>query len=783
MKQPIAARIIEFPLKLTMVNTYNIFAVLAVAFLASLSLSSAFVKEDFDTSKDFQNNFDPELQPFLREKREENAYYVNKPDPLELEELSESQTVHDRRAIAEETKDDRKTEEPKTSKDGEEDAKNDIFAYRSMQDLIQAFILADEQDIAMRLQQLQEIENATQIDSKKFSNLPKRQASAAAAAAASSNLVGGNLWDAVPLDDLDAHSCEVEAFDYGHGHSSGLVIHEFFCEIRKLWHYLLIIVRNLRAGLTLGPLIAEEVIVEGRGLLHFFLYRIPRLLFHIIRAPHHLLLLPDICRDAIPFPSIGRAIHRLLHVVFKVKHVIHELLWGHIRYVVGHFFRLHHLGLNLRDRLLQLRLTRLRYLHQFGTALPCETAASAGSAAATATATASVADGGAYVPDYHNSLAEILSCFRGIYGGYHASGIPHMIRTGVTSISTSTVYSRVTSYLSNIPAYWGSLRSCFYRIPSLVANYWPQQVATASAASAASSVSSAASASASVVETQPLVSAPLISAVPTIVSPVLSSSGAAAAAAATAAATAAASASPISSYRVTPQLYESAVPCTPLVSETIENTVSESSSSSVAVASPEVGVSGGVASASAAASASASDGGLVSSPYRYGGPISSNGLLANRYGGLDVNLGGRIPLYRQRIRPVILPSYASPSSASAATAAASAASGSAAAASSASSLSSGGLNFILPREHVVGAIGHDYLTPGDLIAVTLRNKAILVGRVLDATSPISFSFLRPKLRASLFRHGGRVWNLFPRDFRDPECIRKFNNPLLLRYTL
>lgn len=126
MKQPIAARIIEFPSKLTMANTC-IFAAFAVAFLASLSLSSAFVQQDFDISKDFQKNLDLELQPFLREKREEDVYFV-KNDPLELEELSESQTVHDRRAIAEETKklnlkDDRKNEEPRTSNDVEEDAK------------------------------------------------------------------------------------------------------------------------------------------------------------------------------------------------------------------------------------------------------------------------------------------------------------------------------------------------------------------------------------------------------------------------------------------------------------------------------------------------------------------------------------------------------------------------------------------------------------------------------------------------------------------------------------
>lgn len=712
------------------------------------------------------------------------------------------------------------------------------------------------------------LQNATA--SEKLSNLPKRQASAsaAAAAAAASNLLGANLWDAIPVTDLDAHSCEAEAFDYGHVHSSGLVVHEFFCELRKLWHYFLIIVRNLRAGLTLGPLIAEEVIVEGHGILHLLLHRIPRLLFTLIRAPHHLLILPDIIRDAVPFHSVHHALGRLIRVVLKVRHFVHDLLWGNVRYVLGHFFHLHHLGLNLRDRLLQLRLTRLHYLHGLGSVLPCEnvvggpiaatatSAAAAAAATATATATATAADGGAIAPDYHSSLAELLSSFRGIYDGYYASGIPHLIRTGVTSISTSTTYSKVTSHLSNVPTYWTNIRSYLSRLPSLINNYAPQgtTVTAASAASASSSVggsvaspiispvvgplirpaplvplapiapvesvSSSASASTTVTETQPLVSAPLISAplisaVPTVISPVVSSSGAASAAA-TAAATAAAAASAASASPVVSS-YQTAVPCAPLVSETIENTVSESSSSSVAVASPEVvvpGISAGNAAAAASAAASVSSASDIGSAYRprpVFGPlsgyspilpsvsapasaasasssasVSSGGNLIDQYRGLDWNLGGRLPRIRQRIRPVILPAVA-PSSAAAATAAASsAASGGAAAASSASSastLSSGGLNFLLPREHIIGAIGHDYLLPGDLVSVTLRNKAILIGRVLDATSPISFSFLRPKLRAALFRHGGRIWNLSPWDFRDPECIRKFNSPALLRYAL
>ncbi|XP_025267056.1 uncharacterized protein LOC105250201 [Camponotus floridanus] len=832
MKQPIAVRIIEFQLKLTMANTCNIFAAFAVAFLTFLSLSSAFVNQDFDISKDFQKNLDLELQPFLREKREEDVHLVNK-HPLELEELSsESQTIQDRRAIPEETKklnhkDDRKNEEPNTNNDIEEDVMDDVFSYKSMHDLIQAFILADEQDIAMRLQQLREIENATE----KLSNLPKRQVSASAAAAASAGgLLGLNMWDPVPLADLDTHSCEGEAGEYGHVHFSGLVVHEFFCELRKMWHYFLIVIRNLREGLSLGPLFAESVIDGGRGIFGI-LFHIPRLLHTILREPHHLLIFPDILRDCVPFPSIFGAFRRLLHTAFKVVHFVHELHLNHIRHFFGHFFHLHRLSLHLRERLLERRLARLHHLHGLSSILPL------GEEIVGESVVPTIDDGGAIVaPDYRTSLAEVLSSLRGAYNGYHASGIPHLIRTGMKSISTSKVYSKVISYvtnmpsyLSNIPSYLTNIRSYLPRMPSF-SDYTPLQqgptVTATSTASASSSVStpvspvvspvvepiinptiasiapvetvsSSASASATVTETQPMVSgAPLISTVPDIISsvPVVPSFDAASAAATAAATSAAAAASAASAPLIEPVTSE-------VVSETVENTVSESSSSNVAVASPEVvpGFSGNTAAAaSASASASSSD---VSpaistnsmpfrSPYSLTGyrsrpilsgirpAISSIDSLIEpgQYRGLDLNLGGRIPLSRSHSFPAALPSAAS-----AAAAAASSAAGSAAAASSASTASSGGLNFVLPREQIVNALGHNYLTPGDIISLNLRNRATLIGRVLDTVSPISFNFLRPKLRASLLHHGGRVWNLSPWDFKDPECVRRLNSPHLLRH--
>lgn len=135
MKQSVAPDVIEFPSKLIMANTSNILAVFAIAFLASLSSSSAFAKHDLDIPSAFEKRFDHELQPFLREKRQKEAevFHLGNNNPLELEEeLSEPKSIYDRRAVGEEVKevgqkDDGKNEEqekpstePKTSNAEEE---------------------------------------------------------------------------------------------------------------------------------------------------------------------------------------------------------------------------------------------------------------------------------------------------------------------------------------------------------------------------------------------------------------------------------------------------------------------------------------------------------------------------------------------------------------------------------------------------------------------------------------------------------------------------------------
>lgn len=113
MKQPVAANVIEFPSSI-MAKMSNILAAFAIAFLASLSLSSAFTGYNLDISDTFERHLDHELQPLLREKREKEAevFQLRNDNSLELEEeLSEPKSINERGAIGEEAKDGGKNEE------------------------------------------------------------------------------------------------------------------------------------------------------------------------------------------------------------------------------------------------------------------------------------------------------------------------------------------------------------------------------------------------------------------------------------------------------------------------------------------------------------------------------------------------------------------------------------------------------------------------------------------------------------------------------------------------
>lgn len=642
------------------------------------------------------------------------------------------------------------------------------------------------------------LQNAT--ESEKISKLPKRHASASAAASATtitSDLLGGNLWDAVPLTELDAHSCEIESIEYGHVHLSGTVVHELGCEIRKFWHYILIAFRNIKEAFTLGPLIAGEVIVEGsHGILGRLLHYVTHVFRHIIKEPHHLVVLPDIICDSVPFPSIFGAIHRLKSGFFKLLRFVRQLIREHVRLVFKHFFRF--VGAKLREKL-HFHLEKsclgglysvLPFANQF--AEPVESVVTT---TATATATATTND---MIPDYHRSLAEVLTSLRGFYNGYVASGVPHLIRTGVGSVSTSSAVTTVKSYLSALPfsSYFGcgqdaavastatstvstsSVSAVSVATPAIAPIVSPTIVPTAypvvEPIVESATASAAASATAVVTETEPIIVPVVAPTVPCEATSIISDSSAATATATAAATATATAASPV---EIVPLIQPVPTLSPVVVPDIVEETVSASSSATASAASSvsstsdvvpsslpirlplfRPALSAPVASASAASSAASSS---------MGSPVS---LIPNQYRN------------RYRLRQPVLSSGVVPSAAAASAAVSAATSLEGASATNAASSFIDGFNFALPRQDVISALGYDYLLPGDVVAITLRNRSVLCGRVLDGTSPISFGFLKPKLRAKIFRNGRRIWNLLPRHFRNPECVRRLNNPLLLRYS-
>ncbi|XP_017756290.1 PREDICTED: uncharacterized protein LOC108548035 [Eufriesea mexicana] len=90
-------------------------------------------------------------------------------------------------------------------------------------------------------------------------NLSKRQAV--------NSMVGENCEshlqsNASLIEKLKNYSCETEALNYGHEHLVDTIVHEFFCELNKLFHFILIAKQNLKTKSPLTQLfnITEDAI-------------------------------------------------------------------------------------------------------------------------------------------------------------------------------------------------------------------------------------------------------------------------------------------------------------------------------------------------------------------------------------------------------------------------------------------------------------------------------------------------------------------------------------------
>lgn len=793
---------------------------------------------------------------------------------------------------------------------------------------------------------------------------------------ATRKILGADFLEEIPLERLDAHSCETEAFEFGHEHHSALLMHQLCCEMRKFVHYMRIIGRNCKSELTLGPLVTEEK-YDGDVLGTFYRHT-PQLLEAVIKEPHHLLILPEIIRDAVPFPSICEALHRIRVALFKVLHFGHSLIKIHLHHLLEYFFFHHNLGLDLL-RILH-DMGKMHILEFFGFVLP----AAEDLIKEKVLPLTEDCDDEQYVPEYKKSFEEVVACFRGAHDGYYASGIHDLFKSGIKTFASSTTTSAVSSFLSTIPfvdnfapyldngladvspVEVGPVVSPIYeRIAPIVEylrplfsplalgpvvtpmeTYAPVETETVSksvtsasvdvvepveeypveglayspvdceplnevvvpvkeeAVSTTASVSTvdvgnslaAETVTASVANVLPGVSTPVVASPvvtpllgyntalgvgsPLVTSPVIS---------------------PLTSYgsllnpvasfypgnqlvspMINPVLGNSVInplmgyntlvnpvasvyapqaissltnaaiataavetepliaarPVSEVVVEDVSDTVSQTSSTvvesmpAVVERIPEVVDCGSVPVVASGAvedtvrttttetaaedivaiPVNARPYGLVSG-YKPGfAPVSAIGAVEKDVrttaiedvatvnngpflvSGYRPGLASVAATTRDRlVEPLPFARYGLPypeypmypvESAAYRPLVPSVALSSAMGITDVSRttvLSRQEFSFVLDREKIIDVLGSDCITPGDVVSVTLRNKAVLYGSVLDAESPIRFSFLRPRLYGGLLHKGARVWNILHSDFKDSECTEIFNDPVLLSY--
>ncbi|XP_076675562.1 uncharacterized protein LOC143372848 isoform X2 [Andrena cerasifolii] len=82
-----------------------------------------------------------------------------------------------------------------------------------------------------------------------------------------------------------------------------------------------------------------------------------------------------------------------------------------------------------------------------------------------------------------------------------------------------------------------------------------------------------------------------------------------------------------------------------------------------------------------------------------------------------------------------------------------------------------GLQFPLefPRNEISSALGNVALTPGDAVIIIPTNGLVLIGRVVDTVSQISFNVYKLKSMSTSSQGRAKIWHLRFRDMRNPIC--------------
>ncbi|XP_043799905.1 uncharacterized protein LOC122718702 [Apis laboriosa] len=135
------------------------------------------------------------------------------------------------------------------------------------------------------------------------------------------------------LETLENYSCKTEALNYGYQHIIEIIIHESFCELNKLFHYILIAVNNLQPESPLIWLfnIAQDIISFGD--LIFNETTLPEIvevelsnLEEFLHNPENIKILINNIKKSIPiFIPIARSIIKLVNSVKEIFYRVQNL--------------------------------------------------------------------------------------------------------------------------------------------------------------------------------------------------------------------------------------------------------------------------------------------------------------------------------------------------------------------------------------------------------------------------------------------------------------------------
>lgn len=134
------------------------------------------------------------------------------------------------------------------------------------------------------------------------------------------------------LETLENYSCNTEALNYGHQHIIEIIIHESFCELNKLFHYILIAVKNLQSESSLIWLfnIVQDIISFGELIINETLPEIIEVelsnLEEFLRNPENIKNLINNIKKSVPiFIPIAKSIIKLVNFVKEIFYRVQNL--------------------------------------------------------------------------------------------------------------------------------------------------------------------------------------------------------------------------------------------------------------------------------------------------------------------------------------------------------------------------------------------------------------------------------------------------------------------------